>query len=89
MVLINVVGFVAISFILIRIILLMQIDKKSKKNTFLKFLFGIYAIEAMIPIVRKADSIEEKKLISLANIFLVIFYVLSAMLLLMIWVRYR
>jgi hypothetical protein len=89
MVLINVVGFVAISFILIRIILLMQIDKKSKKNTFFKFLFGIYAIEAMIPIVRKADSIEEKKLISLANIFLVIFYVLSAMLLLMIWVRYR
>jgi hypothetical protein len=89
MTIINITGFVAISFLLIRIIILIRIDGKNKKNVFLKSLFGLYVIEAMIPTVRKANSTQEKKLIKLANICLVSFYILSITLLLMILIRYR
>lgn len=87
--LINTIGFVAISFLLIRIIILIKIDSHRKKNSFFKFLFGAYAFEAMVPIIRRPDSEEEAKLVKAANICLVIFYALFVTVLLLVWFTYR
>lgn len=87
--LVNTLGFIAISFLLIRVIILIKIDSRRKKNSFFKFLFGAYAFEAMVPIIRRPDSEEEAKLVRAANICLVIFYVLFVTVLLVVWFTYR
>jgi hypothetical protein len=86
---INTLGFLAICFLLVRVIILIKIDSHRKKNTFFKFLFGAYAFEAMIPIIRKPDSKEEATLVKAANICLAVFYMLFVTVLLTVWFRYR
>ena len=87
--LINTIGFAAISFLLIKVIILIKIDSSRKKNRFFKFLFGGYAFEAMVPIIRRPDTEEEAKLVKTANVCLVVFYVLFVTLLLAVWFKYR
>ena len=87
--LINTFGFIAISFLVVRVIILIKIDSHRKKKTFLKFLFGAYVFEAMIPIMRKPDSEEEATLVKAANICLVVFYALFVTVLLIVWFRYH
>ncbi len=82
--LINTLGFIAISFLVVRVIILIKIDSHRKKKTFLKFLFGAYAFEAMIPIMRNPDSEEEATLVKAANICLVVFYALFVTVLLIV-----
>lgn len=86
---INTIAFLAVSFLLIKVIILIKIDSHRKKNTFFKFLFGAYAFEAMVPIMRKPDSDKEATLVKAANICLAVFYTLFTILLLVIWFKYR
>ena len=86
---IDLIAFFTIAFLLARIVLLVKIDKVKNKNTIFKFLFGAYAIEAMLPIIRRANTKEESALIRLANICLVLFYVLFVTLMLVIWFTYK
>jgi hypothetical protein len=71
--LINTLGFITISILLIRVILLIKIDSRRKRNILFKFLFGAYAFEAMMPIIRKPESEGEATWVKVANICLVVF----------------
>jgi hypothetical protein len=84
MTIINTLAFFAFAFLFIRIILLIRIDSYQSKNTFLKFLFGGYAFQAMIPTQRKPNSVKEASLIKASNICLVFFYVLFITILLIV-----
>jgi hypothetical protein len=71
---INTLGFLAICFPLVGVIILIKIDSHRKKNTFFKFLFGAYAFEAMIPIIR--NLIQKKKRLWLKRqIFALLFFI--------------
>jgi hypothetical protein len=59
------------------------------KKTVFKFLFGAYAVEAMLPIIRRAATKEEEALIRVANVCLGGFYILFITLLLFILFNYR
>ena len=88
MTLINILVFLAFSLLFIRVIILIKIDSHRGKNTFIKFLFGSYAFQAMVPTLRKASSVKEASLIKASNVCLVFIYVLFITVLLIVVFQY-
>lgn len=68
--------FCAVTFIW-RIILTIRLSNwgKNKRVVIWKFIFGLYALEALLPIFRTGHSAEEVNTIRKANIILSIFYI--------------
>jgi hypothetical protein len=58
-------------------------------SVLLKFLFGVYAAAGVLPVFRTAKSTKEHKLKHLSNTLLVVFWILFALLMLIIWIEYH
>lgn len=78
--LIDVLAFLTIATLLLRLISIIRIDslREGNRSRAFKFIFGAYAVETMIPILRKGKTKDEKHWIRLSNILLALFYVLFA-----------
>jgi len=70
-----------------RLFIAIRLDRlRTGKNNFLiKFLVGIYLLEALLPILRKGYNREEHQLIRTANILVILFYLFVVSFLTTIW----
>jgi hypothetical protein len=77
---IDILAFLAIATLLFRIAAIIKLDglREGKKNRAFKLLFGAYAIEAMLPILRTGRTRDERYWTKVSNVLLVLFYVLFA-----------
>ncbi len=77
--LVMLMAFFAIICLLLKIVLAIKLDVLRRRNitVFLKFLFGVYALTALLPILRKSISKEDAILMERANVLLLLFYGLT------------
>jgi hypothetical protein len=72
-----------------RILLLIKIDRTRNRNIFFKLIFGAYAFEGMVPILRRTKSREEQTLMLIANGMLVLLYLLMILFFVIAWIIYK
>jgi len=70
-----------------KLFIAIRLDRlRTNRNNFLvKFLVGLYLLEAFLPILRTGASPYEQRLIKTANILGVLFYLLLVSLFIAIW----
>lgn len=75
----EIIAFLCIVLLCWRVYIAIRLDRMRTggKVFFTKFLFGIYALEALLPILRNGDNKEERQLIKTANRLVILFYVLA------------
>jgi hypothetical protein len=78
------------SILFIRVYLSYKMDRlRGTEPVFLKFIFGAYAFAGMFPVLRIPRSSKESKLKKLSNILFVVFWLLFATLMAIIWISYH
>lgn len=77
---IHILAFLTIATLLFRIGAIIKLDglREEKRNRAFKLLFGAYAIEAMLPILRTGRTRDECYWTKVSNVLLVLFYLLFA-----------
>jgi hypothetical protein len=58
-------------------------------SVLLKFIFGAYAFDGVLPVFRTTRSTEEEKLKKLSNILFLVFWLLFATLMVIIWIKFN
>jgi hypothetical protein len=73
-------AFLTIATLLFRTASIIKLDglREGKRNRAFKLLFGAYAIEAMLPILRTGRTRDERYWTKVSNVLLVLFYVFFA-----------
>ena len=86
----NIIACVAFVVLFMRIYLSYRMDcLRSSDSLRFKFLFGAYAFDAVMPVLRKAKSASEARLRRLSNWLFLIFWTMFLTVMLIIWVKYR
>jgi hypothetical protein len=85
----NLLFLLALLLFVVRIIMLINIDRYRNKNALFKVLFGAYALEAMLPILRKTEDKKEESLIRSANICLILFYTFMISFFISVFIMYK
>jgi hypothetical protein len=84
---------VSIFVILIwRMMLVVKLDnlrKGRQSSIFIKYILGAYALEALLPIIRRGNTKEESDLIRIANVLITVFYILAIGFFITTWLLYK
>lgn len=86
----DILAFVIFAILFIRMYLSYKMDRlRGSSSLTFKILFGVYAFDAVTPVLRKPKQKEEVRLKRMSNILFVAFWTLFFVLMLTIWINYR
>jgi hypothetical protein len=86
----NIIASALFVILFIRIYLSYKMDRiRGSSSLTFKFLFGAYAFDAVVPVIRKPKKEYEARLKRLSNILFVVFWTLFFVLMLIIWINFH
>ena len=89
----NIFWIIAATCILLigwRVFIALRMDDRytGKRAFFIKYIFAFYLLQAFLPVLRKADTTEERRLIITANILVALLYILIAGSIFFTWINH-